>query len=568
MNAKRKTKGSIPPPPLGRKKVGRYNIIYPIAQGGMASVYAGLLPGMAGFEKLVAIKIIHPHLASDSKFVDMFLDEARLAAQIHHPNVGEIYEVGEDDNLLFMVGELINGQSLSKFFRRAKALGTGISQPVAADIVAKVCLGLHAAHELKGQDGKNLNLVHRDVTPRNILNSYDGFIKLIDFGVAWAQTRSSHTAEGIVKGKIGFMSPEQLHGKRLDRRSDIFALGVVLYLAVTGILPFSGRSDLVRINKMLQGDFPKPRQVNANVSPRLEQIILTAMSTNREGRFNTAAEMGQALDDYTRRSDEEVGSAAISRIMHRLFIEEFNAHQEKLRHWRKQSDQGQSAFPSLSMESDSSASQPGLSQSTRGTSVAMMKRFLFRSKWRVVIGAMLTLALVTSTVVIFAFGEPETVAITEELTGSEDDVVVVDAAPSAVETVAVEAADESEEERAAEELPTDTPSAVEDEQPVREESQSYLVTFDLVPASTSVIFDSHFLGPGVREFRVPDDERPHTVTLSAQGYESQTKTITVTGDTVLTVELDRVKAKALKPRPRKKKRKRKSNLSLKSSPYD
>src|SRR5512137_562086 len=207
---------SNPPPPIGRTRIGRFDVIYPLSQGGMASVHVGRISGMAGFEKLVAIKVIHPNLASEASFVRMFLDEARLAAQIHHPNVGEVIEVGEDDGLYYMVSELIVGQSLRNVYRRAEALGREIPRPMSADICAKVCQALHEAHELKDGDGKPLGLVHRDVSPRNVLVSYNGFVKLIDFGIAFAQGRSSHTDAGKIKGKMGYMPPEQLRGEPAD----------------------------------------------------------------------------------------------------------------------------------------------------------------------------------------------------------------------------------------------------------------------------------------------------------------------------------------------------------------
>ncbi|HUT76709.1 MAG TPA: serine/threonine-protein kinase, partial [Polyangia bacterium] len=178
---------------MARERIGRYEVIYPLAHGGMAEVYVGRLPGMAGFEKFVAIKLIHAHLSKEKQFIKMFLDEARLAASIRHPNVAEIYEVGRDGDLYFMVGELVLGQDLHATMRQARKEDVAFPEALSAHIVSQVCLGLHEAHEHKDPDGDPLGLVHRDVTPRNILLSYGGFAKLADFGVAWAQNNLAHS---------------------------------------------------------------------------------------------------------------------------------------------------------------------------------------------------------------------------------------------------------------------------------------------------------------------------------------------------------------------------------------
>ncbi|HUT77496.1 MAG TPA: serine/threonine-protein kinase, partial [Polyangia bacterium] len=287
---RRRSGPSIPPPPLGRAMVGRYEVIYPLAAGGMASVHVGRLSGMAGFEKLVAIKTIHPHLAVQPEFVKMFLDEARVAARIHHPNVGEILEIGEDDGLLFMVGELIRGQDLRQIFRQAGHSGVPISHGMIAYICSQVCLALHAAHSLSDPDLGQLHIVHRDVSPRNVLITYDGFVKLIDFGVASVRGKISQTEADGLKGKIGFMSPEQLRGHGVDRRSDVFSLGVMLYLMVTGTHPFPGDSDGARVERVLHGPIVPPRQVNPHTRPEMEAITLKAMARDRVERYRDAAE--------------------------------------------------------------------------------------------------------------------------------------------------------------------------------------------------------------------------------------------------------------------------------------
>jgi len=220
--------------------LGRYELLLPIAKGGMASVWAARLRGTRGFQKMVAIKTMLPGLVDDAHFEQMFLDEARLASQVRHPHVIEILDLGEVDHILFLVMEWVDGEPLNIIMKYAATRG-GIPLAIAVSITAQVCRGLHAAHELRDQDGTLFGLVHRDVSPQNVLLTYDGVVKLVDFGVAKATSRASNETEaGQLKGKIAYMSPEQLRGERIDRRTDVFAVGILLYIMTTGTHPFRG----------------------------------------------------------------------------------------------------------------------------------------------------------------------------------------------------------------------------------------------------------------------------------------------------------------------------------------
>ncbi|MBN2530425.1 MAG: serine/threonine protein kinase [Deltaproteobacteria bacterium] len=325
---------SVPPPSLGRPKVGRYEVIYPMAAGGMASVHLGRLSGLAGFERLVAIKVIHPHLSNRKLFVDMFLDEARLAAQLHHPNIGEIIEVGEDDGVLYMVGELILGCNLHKLFRRARKKGVIISQPLIAYVMSRVCRALHAAHELVSSEGDPLRLVHRDVSPHNIMISYAGDVKLIDFGIVHAEGRLSHTEVGLFKGKSGFVSPEQGRGETLDRRSDIFSVGVTLYLLVTGSLPFETTNEHQRIIQLQKGEFPEPSRLNPKIDPDLERIILKSMQVKPDNRYQTASELAYDLEGFISREEHGDFVQELSGLTRKFFVKERQAHKLLLRRHR------------------------------------------------------------------------------------------------------------------------------------------------------------------------------------------------------------------------------------------
>lgn len=323
------------PDPASKTTVGRYELIYPIASGGMATVYAARLSGMAGFERLFAIKVIHPHLAGERAFIEMFLDEARLAARIHHPNVAEIFEVGQDDGVYFMVGELVLGQDLQRIAQRAEERGISVPPVYYAHVISEACRGLEEAHNLTDDDGEPLNLVHRDVSTRNILISYKGYVKVIDFGIAWARGRLSQTDDGSAKGKIGYMPPEQLRGEAIDRRADIFAMGVVLYTLLVGEHPFPQESEGELVTKMLEGDFRPPREVNPALDETLEQIILKAMASDKDQRFTDATELGATLDRYVRAQNAGNGPSYLARTMKILFSDELEAHRGRLRTHRK-----------------------------------------------------------------------------------------------------------------------------------------------------------------------------------------------------------------------------------------
>ncbi len=285
----------------------------------MASVFLGRLPGMAGFEKLVAIKVIHPHLADEDEFVGMFLDEARLSAKIHHQNVAETFEVGEDGGLYYMVGELVRGRNLKELMAAATREAIRLQPRLYLSIIAKLCDALHCAHTLKDYDGTPLCLVHRDVSPSNIMLSFDGDVKLIDFGIASARKRITATRSGVIKGKTGYMAPELLNGEPADSRTDIFSLGVVLYLMATGNHPFPGDNEGAQFYRVLSLSPPSPRSIVAEIPLTIEGIIDKALVKDPQHRYQTAHEMGRDV----RKSLDSLGglmdSADIAGLMSRLF---------------------------------------------------------------------------------------------------------------------------------------------------------------------------------------------------------------------------------------------------------
>jgi serine/threonine protein kinase len=276
--------------------LGRYELLLPVASGGMATVWAARLEGTAGFQKTVAIKTMLPGLSSDADFEEMFLDEARVAARIRHPNVVEIFDLGEEGETLYLVMEWVEGETVGALQKGAKAHG-GIPAPILLRLASQVCAGLHAAHELRDDKGALVDLVHRDISPANILVSRTGFVKIVDFGVAKSKARMYTTrVGGMIKGKTPYLSPEQLAGQPIDRRSDIFSFGAVLYVLATGLHPFRGENDGKTIENIVLRDPVSLRKLEPSIPAELEAIILKALAKDRDKRWESASEMQRAID--------------------------------------------------------------------------------------------------------------------------------------------------------------------------------------------------------------------------------------------------------------------------------
>ncbi|MCB9591155.1 MAG: serine/threonine protein kinase [Sandaracinaceae bacterium] len=301
------------------RKLGRYELVYEIGHGGMANVFLARARGPAGFQKWFAIKRVHDQLAKNQDFVNMFLDEARIAAAIQHPNVAQTFDLGEADGRYFLAMEYLHGEPLTSLATRCAVQTGRVPFGLAAYIVARAADGLHHAHEATDATGKSMNLVHRDVSPHNVFITYDGQVKLTDFGVAKAAGRVTHTDTGVVKGKLAYASPEQLRGDPLDRRSDIFALGVVLWEISTGRRLFRASSDAETLHRIYSGYRLSPNSLVADFPEGLERIIDRALAHDVDDRYPTAAELARDLDRFLATSDLRAGSAELSKTMRSLF---------------------------------------------------------------------------------------------------------------------------------------------------------------------------------------------------------------------------------------------------------
>lgn len=320
------------PPAKDNSRLDDYRIVAELARGGMAAVFLGVYEGTARPREIVAIKVVHPHLAYDPDFVAMLADEARIASSIGHPNVVEIREfvLGRADGRNYIVMEYADGETLSMFLKQA-GKGKRVDTALAASIAADVAGGLHAAHELRGPQGEPLNLVHRDVSPQNIIVTYDGRVKLTDFGVAKATGRIQRTQPGEIKGKLAYMAPEQAFGRDVDRRSDVYALGVVLYELALGRRLFGGKNDAETIRNVMQHNIVAPRDVDPGFPEGLEQIILALLTKEPADRFQTAGAVERALRGYLRSVNAPDQTERLGAFVRALDDDRFKAKQDLLR---------------------------------------------------------------------------------------------------------------------------------------------------------------------------------------------------------------------------------------------
>jgi serine/threonine-protein kinase len=264
----------------------------------MAEVFRATEPGLDGFEREVAIKRILPHIAADPRFRTMFRDEAKLVVQLKHGNIAQVYHLGEESGTFYMALEYVDGVDLRVVYERCRELGTPFPISLACYVMARVCEGLDYAHCKVQQDGRPLELIHRDVSPPNIIVSYEGEVKLIDFGLAKAATVNQDTERGILKGKLAYLSPEQARGEPLDGRSDIFSAGIVLWEMLTGERLFLGEDDIDTFTRVQQLEIPLASAINPRIPWRLERILRRALNPDRDHRYQTAEAMHDELRHF------------------------------------------------------------------------------------------------------------------------------------------------------------------------------------------------------------------------------------------------------------------------------
>ena len=313
------------------RRLGRFRLVYQIASGGMATVYLGRVMGPAGVERPVAIKRIHPHLARRKQFVAMFLDEARIASRISHPNVCSLYDFGEIDGVYYMAMEYLVGVPLTRLIRGVardpERLASSRWHAFAARIAADAAEGLHAAHELRDDKGQELGIVHRDVSPQNVFVTQDGAVKVVDFGIALARDRLSQTNTGTLKGKFGYMAPEHASGGDVDRRADVWSLGVCLWEMLVGARLFRRKNDMETLLAVRNETLEPPSTHSFGVPAELDRIVMRALSRDPSKRYETTRALGRDLSEWVRKSGESVTLPELAEWMKPLFGD---AHSEQL----------------------------------------------------------------------------------------------------------------------------------------------------------------------------------------------------------------------------------------------
>jgi serine/threonine protein kinase len=313
---------------------GRYYLLERISTGGMAEIFKAKAFGVEGFERLLAVKRILGHIAENEEFIDMFIDEAKIAGQLHHPNIAQIFDLGRVEGSYFIALEYISGQDLKTLFQRNRRLDQRPKIPRIIHVVTKVCEGLAHAHGKKDSSGRDLDIVHRDISPQNILLSYEGEVKIIDFGIAKAKGRTSETEAGVLKGKFSYMSPEQVEGEEVDHRCDLFSLGIVLYEMLTRRRLFRGSSDVQTIQNIQDMEIAPPSTHNPEVSDELDAIVMKALARPPGERFQTARQMEEALERYMRHEDFFYKSTDLAEDMRAAFSDELKMERRKLEYYR------------------------------------------------------------------------------------------------------------------------------------------------------------------------------------------------------------------------------------------
>jgi eukaryotic-like serine/threonine-protein kinase len=323
---------------------GKYVLLERINVGGMAEVFKAKAFGVEGFERLVAVKRILPSIAEDTEFITMFIDEAKIAVQLTHANIAQIFDLGRVADSYFIAMEYVHGKDLRAIFDRARKRGEPLPVPMACYCIMKVCEGLDYAHNKRDPAGRDLHLVHRDVSPQNLLISYDGEVKIIDFGIAKAAGKAGKTQAGILKGKFGYMSPEQVRGLPLDRRSDIFAVGICLYELLTGERLFVGESDFSTLEKVRNVEIMPPSTYNRRIPEELEQIVLKALAKDVDDRYQTAMDLHDDLQSFMYTSGNFFARKDLSAFQRKMFAEEIAKESARDEHYRRMDVSGSSGL--------------------------------------------------------------------------------------------------------------------------------------------------------------------------------------------------------------------------------
>ena len=311
-------------------RFGKYVLLNRLAVGGMAEIFLARQEGLEGFEKTICIKRIRPHLSSQPSFVRMFLNEAKLAAQLNHPNIVQIYDLGRINDSYFIAMEFVSGRDMSRIIPKAEKKNIPFPMIYALKIASNTCEGLYYAHTRTDAYGNPLDIVHRDITPENVLVGFNGTVKIVDFGIAKANSQLEQTRAGEIKGKLSYMSPEQAMGNPLDARSDIFALGAVLYEWITGYKLFTGENEMAILKSVIDGKIYPPSYFKEDVPPAVERILMKALEKDRDKRYQSAWEMQFDIDTFVAGSEFTPSNIHLSNFLKQIFDDEIEREKDLL----------------------------------------------------------------------------------------------------------------------------------------------------------------------------------------------------------------------------------------------
>jgi serine/threonine protein kinase len=342
------------------ERLDRFELVAELAAGGMATVYLARFVGVAGFKRFVAIKRLHPHLAKEQDFIQMFLDEARLAARLHHPNVVPILEIGVKDEQYYLVMEYIEGDTVGHLMARAANVNKKIPVPIVVRIMLDTLTGLNAAHDLRDDDGTPLEIVHRDVSPQNILVGVDGVARITDFGVAKAQARLANATQGgQLKGKLAYMSPEQVRGNMtVDRRADVFAAGIVTWELLTGQRLFKAEGEAETLFKVVAAEVPPIRNFEPGVPPEVEIVVRRALAAHPADRFASTADFAEAFEQAARTYNLVATVRQTAAFVNEMIGLDISQQREIVRAWLGRSDVSKSGIANVRQEAPTPIATP------------------------------------------------------------------------------------------------------------------------------------------------------------------------------------------------------------------
>jgi serine/threonine-protein kinase len=495
-------------------QTGKFRDIVELGKGGMGDVFLTVASGPVGFNKLLVVKRLRQSLASDPEFLRMFLNEARLAARLNHPNIVHTYEVGFDGSRHYIAMEYLEGQSLHRLLRRAVNDG-GLAMEMQLRVIADALAGLHYAHELTDYDGTPLAIVHRDVSPANIFVLYDGQVKLVDFGIA-KTANSGETQAGVFKGKIQYVSPEQYTGGPLDRRADVYSAGVVLWEAATRRRMWKDVGDLTVMHRVGTGDIPRPSSVDPQVPARLEAMCLKALAPRKEDRYPTAAALQTDIEDFLLERGSRVSAREVGALTAKIFADD-RAHvkvliEDQLRLVREYPDP-QSLVPMVTLQQDT-ASHPTAADSNLFPAFAPPRKR--RRNVAIVIGGVL--GLLVAVLVLWSSPSP-----TYDAARISADSAPVDSSPgNAMAAPPPAPAD-----------PTTSPPAPSAVPP------QVRLTVETEPENARVLVDGAVLSGNGEIATFPKDHAMHKVRAEAPGFRPRTEWVRFDSEDVsLQINLD------------------------------